>query len=394
MKSHALRSNGCLILVVRTSATRLTSSHAAFALQAFWLDGALVHQTKNAVDACHDPVVVLAADENFAIPLAATLRSVIDNLSPERMLRIYILDAGIGAATKERLVRSWPDERFQIHWVDVDSSALGLVPVSGHVNLVSYYRILMPRLLPNDVQRVIYLDADLIIRADLARLWDCELDGHLCLAAQDCAAPFVDSSVALKNFERCRSHLGSLRPIENYRELGLNPCAAYFNAGVLLVDLAAWRAADLSGQMLACLERNREHVRWWDQYALNVMLAGRWGALDPRWNQGSNVFAFPSWKQSPFDRAVFEQLRDDPYVIHFTTRYKPWLLSCLHPLRSQFYEYLDRTVWAGWRPWKKMRLTTIFEIAKTQERRMRLARRRLRSRIIELLESRSTQAEM
>ena len=119
------------------------------------------------VDAGRDPIVALAADENFAMPLAVTVRSALERLSPERTLRIYVMDAGLTDATKERLERSWADGRYEVTWVSVDSSALGGAPISGHVNLVSYYRILMPRVLPADVDRVIYLDADLVIRADL-----------------------------------------------------------------------------------------------------------------------------------------------------------------------------------------------------------------------------------
>ncbi len=194
----------------------------------------------NRAGAERDPIVVLAADDGFAMPLAVTVRSALDNLAPDRRLRIYILDGGIADATKDRLLRSWPEGRYQITWLKVDDAALAGSPISGHVNLVSYYRILIPRLLPRDVQRAIYLDADLIIRADLSRLWDHDLSGRLCLAAQDCAAPYLDAPVALANYERCEPYLGSPRPIPNYQELGLSPCAAYFNAGVLLIDVDAW----------------------------------------------------------------------------------------------------------------------------------------------------------
>ena len=78
-----------------------------------------------------DPIVVLAADDNFAMPLAATVRSALENLSPERTLRLYVLDGGLSDATKERLIRSWPAGRFQIAWVDVDPSVLALAPISG-----------------------------------------------------------------------------------------------------------------------------------------------------------------------------------------------------------------------------------------------------------------------
>jgi lipopolysaccharide biosynthesis glycosyltransferase len=332
-----------------------------------------------------NPVIVLAADDGFAMPLAVTVRSALDHLAPERKLCVYVLDGGIGDTTKQRIERSWPAGRFEVSWVGVDATVLERVPVSGHANRVNYFRILMPWLMPQCIERAIYLDADLIIQRDLSELWDCDLAGQVCLAVQDCAAPYLDASVKLPNFSLCGRHLGSITPVPNYRELGLDSRGAYLNSGVLVVDLAAWRAADLPDQMLACLETNREHVRWWDQYALNVVLAGRWGELDLRWNQGSHIFAYPTCLQSPFERAAYEHLRDDPYIIHFTTRYKPWLASCLHPLRGEFFKYLDRTDWVGWRPWKTDRLRVYFELAKAQQRRLRLGRKKLQCRAAEWL---------
>lgn len=327
-----------------------------------------------------DPIVVLAADENFAMPLAATVRSALDNLAPDRMLRLYILDGGMSGATRERLLRSWPEGRYHVEWIRVDASALEGLPVSGHVSVACYYRILMPRLLPDDIERVIYLDSDLIVCADLGRLWDQDLSDRLCLAAQDCSAPYLDSSQALASYELCGSHLGSAQPVPNFRELGLKAEAAYFNSGVLLIDLAAWRSADVSIRSLECLEQHREHVVFWDQYALNVVLAGRWGRLDARWNQGSHVFLYPTCEQSPFDRQEFEALRNEPYIVHFTTRHKPWLPLCRHPLRNEFFKYLDRTAWVHWRPPRhKVVLQAILDLGKAQERRLRQGRKWLLS---------------
>ena len=331
-----------------------------------------------------DPIVVLAADDRFAMPLAATVRSALDNLAPDRKLRLYVMDGGIKDATKERLMRSWPAGRYSIEWLTVNASALAGLPTSGHINLVSYYRILIARVLPAELQRAIYLDADLIVRTDLSRLWDQELSGQSCLAAQDCSAPYLDSADALANYRECGSYLGSVQPVPNFRELGLKPDAAYFNAGVLLIDLAAWRNSDLSRQSLECLEQHRQHVLWWDQYALNVVLAGRWGALDARWNQGTHVFMYPTWQQSPFDRETYEQLRNDPFIVHFTTRTKPWMPLCQHPFRTEFFDYLNRTDWAGWRP---SRFKLVLELLKTQERQLRRGRKWLRNRASRWLHS-------
>ena len=338
--------------------------------------------TESTRNSDRDPVVILAADENFAMPLAATVRSALDNLASGRQLRIFVLDGGLSDATKLRLEQSWPIGRYHVTWVDVDPSQVLDLPITGdkHLNHVCYYRILMPWLVPKDIERAIYLDSDMIVCADLGRLWAGGLQGHVCLAVQDCAAPFIDARVALANYNRCGRHLGSSTPVANYRELGLNPKAPYFNSGLLFVDLPAWRNADLTSRLLTCLDQNKPHVQWSDQYALNVVLAGQMGQLDLRWNQGSNIFGYPKWAQSPFDRKTFEQLRDDPYIIHFTTRYKPWLASCLHPLRKRFFDYVDRTAWAGWRPVRLARPLAVIELLQAQARRLRLARKRLHSR--------------
>jgi lipopolysaccharide biosynthesis glycosyltransferase len=331
-----------------------------------------------------DPVVVLAADENFAMPLAVTVRSALDNLSPDRILRIFVLDGGVSETSKVRIEHSWPRGRYQVEWIHVDSSKVAGLPISGanHVNHTVYYRILMPWLL-KDIERAIHLDADMLLCTDLGRLWDQGLGGHICLAAQDCAAPFMDARATLANFNRCHRYIGCATPVSNFRELGLKPQAPYFNAGLLFVDFAAWREADLPSQLLVCLHDNRPYVLWNDQYALNVVLSGRWGQLDARWNQGSHIFSYPTWSRSPFDRETFEQLRDDPYIIHFTTRYKPWMVSCLHPLRKQFFEYVDRTEWAGWRPSLFTRPSAILELLQAQQRRLRHARKRLHSRTMD-----------
>ncbi len=70
-----------------------------------------------------------------------------------RRLRIFVLDGGIRPATRERIVRSWPAGRFEIDWVAVDDRALAGLPISGHIQVQAYFRILTSRLLPSDVDK-------------------------------------------------------------------------------------------------------------------------------------------------------------------------------------------------------------------------------------------------
>ncbi|QDU55524.1 General stress protein A [Aeoliella mucimassa] len=326
-----------------------------------------------------DPVVVLAADEAFAMPLAVTVRSALENLAEGRKLQIYVLDGGIQESTKQRVERSWPAGRFVLNWLSVDEQLFAKLPVWGHVSQVAYYRLLLPKLLPEHLSRVIFLDCDLLVCGDLSELWQCDQRGFLCLAVQDCAAPYIDAMLAIENAENCCPHLGSTMPIENYQELGLNPLMPYFNSGVMVVDVDGWRRESLSQQLLDCLEENRSYIRWWDQYALNVVLADRWGMLDPRWNQGANVYNFSRWDRSYYDRETYLQVLEHPFIIHFTTKFKPWKITCIHPRRKQFFKVLDRTEWSGWRPPKFDSAHSMLEFLKTQQRRLRYASRRFLS---------------
>jgi lipopolysaccharide biosynthesis glycosyltransferase len=297
-----------------------------------------------------DPVVVLAADEAFAMPLAVTIRSALEHLGKDRTLQIYVLDGGITPATKERIVRSWQfPGRYSLHWVSVDESALNGLEVSGHVSIAAYFRMLMPRILPAEVRRVLYLDSDLLVLHDLGALWDQDLADKICLAGQDFFAPYIDASVALPPAHRALQ-LITKRPVQNYQALGISPELPYLNSGVMLFDLVACRKLDLTTQLIQCLQENREHVKWWDQYALNVVLAGQWSVLDPRWNQGAFLYKFPDWSYSHLDKQAFQSALNDPYIVHFSSPEKPWHANSRHPYLREFFQYLDRTDWAGWRP--------------------------------------------
>jgi len=294
--------------------------------------------------------VVAAADEGYAVPLAVTIRSALDRLAPNRTMRLMVLDGGLVDDSKVRLLQSWRDPRLTVEWLRPNVEAVGDLPVSHHISSAAYLRLQMPELLPADVTRAIYLDSDMLVERDLGALWDEPQGGHAALVVQDYAAPYLDAAMAAPNFARCQRHLAAAMPVANFRELGLPADGQYFNSGLLVIDLAHWRRDGISEQVLDCLRRHRQHVLWWDQYALNVVLAGKWRALDRRWNQGAHIYSYPDWTESPFDCEEFARLRTDPWIVHFCSPTKPWHYFCRHPHTRAFYRCLDQTAWRGWRP--------------------------------------------
>ncbi|QDT05697.1 General stress protein A [Rubripirellula lacrimiformis] len=295
-------------------------------------------------------VWVSGADEGYVMPLAVTIRSAIDHLSPDRRAEIYILDGGITRASKDRMERSWQDDRISVHWVSAEGSDIEGLPVSLHVTSSTYLRLAIAERLPSSVDRAIYLDADMLVCRDLSLLWDEPQGDASVLAVQDYAAPWIDSTRSLSASSETLRYLATSRPIANFEELGIDEDAMYFNGGLLVIDVKRWREERIFRQFLDCLSDHRQHVLWWDQYALNVVLAGKWRSLDLRWNQGAHLFSYPGATQSPFDSDTFQMLHQDPWVVHFCSPEKPWNYFCHHPATADFFRTLRDTAWSGYTP--------------------------------------------
>jgi lipopolysaccharide biosynthesis glycosyltransferase len=222
--------------------------------------------------------------------------------------------------------------------------------ISHHITHTAYFRLLAAKLLPDSIDKVIYLDSDVLVQDDLCKLWNVELENQYCLAVPDIACPFIDARFADSNFKKSSPYLASLSPIRNWRALNLDPSARYFNSGVMILNIARWRDEQIEQQLLSCLRENEKFAWCWDQYALNVVFAGQWGELPLRWNQGAHIFEFPSVEHSPVSSDQFYEMRENPAIIHYTTEWKPWHYRPFHPLRHLFYDNLDKTAWSGWRP--------------------------------------------
>jgi lipopolysaccharide biosynthesis glycosyltransferase len=194
----------------------------------------------------------------------------------------------------------------------------------GHITIAAYYRLYVPELLPRDVGRIIYLDSDTVVRRSIEELWSTDLEGNVVAAVMKPRA-------------------------SEFEAVGLQSASDYFNSGVLLIDTALWRAQRVRERALVFAFSHPDCTHGHDQPALNHVFAGRWTRLDPRWNQQFKFFVHTAGYLR-MSRSDLRRLRSDPYIVHYTTQAKPWHSLNQHPLRSWYYDVLDRTPFAGWRP--------------------------------------------
>ncbi|WP_414578956.1 glycosyltransferase family 8 protein [Anabaena sp. CCY 9402-a] len=276
--------------------------------------------------------LVCAADDNFSMPLAATTRSVVAHLTSEQHLALYIIDGGISRVNKNRIIQNLQSEQVSITWLKVKKSKFKNLQTSSAITIAAYYRILIPELLPPEINKAIYIDSDVIVRTSLQELWNIDICDNYLLAVPDMGAPYVSSP----------------RGLINYQELGISPDCKYFNSGVLVMNLKKWRKEATSQKIFEYLDKYKNYIRWHDQDAMNAILAGQWETIDSRWNQMPYLFRYQSWQDSPYSEEEYNNLVNHPFIIHFSSHEKPWHDNCNHPEKHLFFEYLDSKIWSSW----------------------------------------------
>lgn len=263
-------------------------------------------------------VVASGADSAYACPLAVMIRSVLANSEPTQRIDFHIIDSGLTPEDRSRIIRSIDPARSSIRWVHPRRDALVGLPLWGRMSVATYDKLLLPELLGPSVHRAIWLDADILVLSDIQQLWGSPLGGWMTLASTDPLVPTVGSSFG----------------VAGWKDLQIAPATPYFNAGVLVIDLDAWRKAEVTSRSIDYLRLHHDHVYFWDQEALNATLANQWFPLDRAWNSNP-------------DRIL---PNTTPHLVHFSGNLKPWR----HPGSSRwhqlYYACLDQTDWAGWRP--------------------------------------------
>lgn len=239
--------------------------------------------------AASDTAIVFAADGAY-LPFALFAARQISALHPNRDFDIVI--ASMDAHPELPVDLQSLGIRFcRIATADT-FDGLRLDP--GKTQVV-YLRLALPAAFSDEYRRLLYLDSDIFVQGgDFSALLGIDL-GHKAIGA-------VRDNTQWRTPRR--------RP-EQFRVLGL-PHAPYFNAGVLLIDVASWNTTDIMGRCVAFGRSHHDRMIRHDQNLLNGTLQGDWAELAPTWN----------WQ---YTRAsmLFEAL-ETPNVIHFISPRKPW----------------------------------------------------------------------
>ena len=235
--------------------------------------------------------VFFAVDDNYIPYLTVALKSLIDHSKKTNKYEINIIHNELSLQSKKILkMLINKNQNFVIKFFNVSLRLQQLslrFDVRDYYSISTYYRLFLPELFPT-VSKAIYLDSDIVVRSDVANLFNIDLKGNLFGVVPDASVQIIPE-------------------FQKYVEMVIGmPYSEYFNAGILVMDFKKLREFNFEKKAIKLLSNVTFKVAQ-DQDVLNYIAKGKVTFIDPKWNV------------MPLGEMV-----DNPHIVHFNLIYKPW----------------------------------------------------------------------
>jgi lipopolysaccharide biosynthesis glycosyltransferase len=264
--------------------------------------------------------IVFAIDDGYVRQTATAIHSIY--LHTRAALDVHVVFTALGDKSRSFLQDAVERCGAVIHFHQVDSAWLKNFPDSPHYSKATFLRLRLPALL-SELSKCIYLDPDILVRHDIAELWNWPLQEHPIAAVKDISVDWIK-----KHHEQISLPLGH----------------TYFNAGVLVMDLAKLRKMALESAAIRFASDEPERIEIVDQDILNILLANNVSYIPLKWNYcpfwtDQEVTGSFAWRnvQSYYDTIEQEEAARDPALVHFANVIKPWHASP-EAIEHPFYE--------------------------------------------------------
>lgn len=269
--------------------------------------------------------IVFASDNNYAQHTAVAMASVLVNTKVPQKIQFYLIDDEIQQENKEKITKTVQNLGGNIEFIKIKNSKLEDCYVSGELSRASYFRLDIANILDESIEKIIYLDCDLLVYDDIEKMWQLDMDGKPVAATCD---------LGIMASARVRK--------QKNKFIGLPFDAPYFNAGVLIMDLKKWRDGNYAEAIIALATQNKYPNH--DQDALNKFFMNNWQEIPLRWDVIPPVFnLFLKIVTKPDLRKKAIEAKLNPAIFHYAGGYKPWEYEIHDGFNDKYYEYLKLT---------------------------------------------------
>ena len=245
--------------------------------------------------------ILVTLDRNYLKVLSVMLYS-LSQSDPEGVYTVYVVNNTLTEEDFASLSALLP--RTELVNVQVSEDLLQNAPVSDRYPTEMYYRLFAARYLPQQLERILYLDPDLVVLHSLRSLYQIDFDGKLFAAA---------SHIESRTFREL-----------NRRRLHLSEHAKYLNSGVMMMNLALLRK-ESPQTIIDYIQSHKATLLLPDQDGRNALYADRTVPLDPMvYNLGEKYLRLKNLHLPPQEKLTLDWVRSNTAIVHYYGRNKPW----------------------------------------------------------------------
>lgn len=253
--------------------------------------------------------LLFSSDNNYAIQLCVVITSILNNKNKDDRLFFHIIDGGISKKNKDIISNYCKKYDADMEFLNIDSSIFEQYSVYGGLSLATYYRLIASSLFPK-LDKILYLDSDIIVRGSLKEFYDLNIDNYYFVGVEDVLRE--------KNIKR------------------IEIISKYCNAGVLLLNLKLWRKEKIESKFFEYADKykyNEKMMRYNDQDILNVVCQNAISYINPKFNLQVSELSMSKMMNNI-------ALNESDGILHFFSPKKPWKNWTNHPFEKEYYKYL------------------------------------------------------
>ena len=238
-------------------------------------------------------------DKAFNTQASIAISSLLQNVSSKVNIHIIHKEPETFANIKLRFQSNPNLKNLYIYKFEIDDIAISID--NSHLSEATYYRLFMSKFLSNKIQKLIYLDADIVCIND----------------------PINALNNIFNELEKENKTLGAREEIldsfsvNKYKRIGLNN-DSIFNAGVLIIDYKKWLEQNIDLELFNIFQKRVERIEDYDQEILNLFFEDNYVKI-------TNNFNYPGgWTKT---KELIKKAKNEVYFIHYLGKGKPWFIE-------------------------------------------------------------------
>lgn len=264
--------------------------------------------------------LLVTLDQKYIPQFKVLLTSIFVN-HPRQGFDIYLLHSRIPKDILERLSRELTCYDFKLIPIRADENTFNTAKVTDRYPKEMYYRLLAAQWLPVHLDKILYLDPDILVINPLYELWNTNIDNYLFAAA---------------------SHTGKTEVANNVNKIRLGTNTNYYNSGVLLINLNLAREQIFSEDVFRFVEENSMELLLPDQDVLNALYGSKiLSIVDSKWNYDARNYSNYLLRSGGKENLAW--VMENTVVLHFCGRDKPWKKNYRRRFGALYHHYMSLT---------------------------------------------------